>query len=72
MQPQTDAEMHAWNYGADWCSAAHAMGYGRSAGAPPIWPQPFGDAERAERTLGPDLFMTWAVRGYAAARATIQ
>jgi len=70
LQPNTDAEMYAWNYGVEWSIAYGALGGDAGTYAGAAWPTPFGDAERAQRTLGADLFRTWAERGYAAARAT--
>ena len=69
MQPQTDAEMHAWNYGVDLAAVAmhdtsphdlrdSAWGAGMS-----------GATRTALDALGADLFYTWADRGYATAIA---
>jgi hypothetical protein len=70
MQPQTDAEMHAWNYGVDWHEAACAPGSHLEWGQRGERILLDGDAERALDILGPDLFWTWVERGYAAAVAT--
>lgn len=70
MQPQTDAEMHAWNYGVDLAAVDPALVILPVDGSPA--PElAMSDATAASlATLGHDLFAVWVTRGYAAARAT--
>lgn len=65
MQPQTDAELIAYNYGADIASAPSAYrDVVSDQGAAMLYPIST-DARRACETLGHELFWQWADRGYA-------
>lgn len=72
MHPQTDAEIIAWNYGAVIATAPPARHDIVSAVAGAML-YPIGDAARtALDTLGPELFWTWADRGYYSHHTTSQ
>ena len=71
MQPQTDAEMIAWNYGVEAASWTEITGETRPRydddDSPVLQPQ----TRAAFEALGVDLFYIWADRGYAAAVASL-
>ena len=70
MQPQTDAEMHAWNYGVDLAAIDPALaGVWTEPGPNPMLAMSAATAAALD-TLGRDLFGVWVARGYATARAT--
>ncbi len=65
MQPQTDAELTAYNYGADIASAPSAYtDLVSERGGAMLYPIST-DARIAMERLGPELFWQWADRGYA-------
>lgn len=68
MQPQTDAEMLAWNYGVDIARAADILMVSAAGDGDLPLPAMSGATRTAQDTLGPELFHVWADRGYAAAR----
>lgn len=72
LQPQTDAEMHAWNYGCEIARSADIILIGAAAGGELPMPAMSGATRAALDTLGPELFHAWADRGYAAARSITQ
>lgn len=69
MQPQTDAEMHAWNYGVDMSTVHDLLPPGPAAHEFYGMPAMSGATRAAFVALGEELFFVWANRGYATAIA---
>ncbi len=66
MQPQTNAELTAWNYGRD---LAIARGHGlpdADAFRAVVTDDTYAAIRGAVATLGHDIFATWADQGFAA------